>query len=396
LSVHSQIICLLRGLAPRRHWQAFAAAALAIGTLLSFTQYDGFTRLGGNLIANGDFSAGLDHWRWRGRPDAAGATVKRNTADAPAYVEISNRDTARSANLWQIVAEPGRFRHVSLAFELLLEDVAAGRKPEHQARIILASYDADGNGLWYQPHIFVTEDGSHGWKRYRRAFAVGRDVHEMHVIVQLNRATGLMRLRGLTLHGAEARLDWLILKGLLIALWALLGIALARNLLGVRPGRRWGMIALAVAAVFLLGTLSPKQIQTAAEDGIVALFSPGQAPAEKPPPAEKPEAQAPAPAAAAERPAQPPDFELLRPGKFAHLLLFALFGAALALRRARAAPGYLPAALALAAVCGEVLQFFALGRTPALQDIAINALGAFAGAAAMLLAIRFAWRRAKL
>jgi len=380
---------VVRGLVPGRHWQAFAAAALAIGTLLSFTQYDGYRPLGGNLLANGDFSGGLDAWRWRGTSDTAGVTVKRDGEDAPAYVEIHNSDIAHSANLWQVVAEPGRFDHVSVEFDLLLKDVVAGRKSEHQARIVLASYDSSGRGLWHHPHIFLVEDGSHGWQHYRATFPVGRDVHEMHLTAQLNRATGSMRLRGVTLRGAEARADWLALQSLLIALWALLGVALARNLLRSGPGRMAGMIALAVAAVFLLGTLSPKQIQTIAENDIVALYSSGQTPGDDPAPAEK-QAEKPAKSASpATRPAQPPDFELLKPGKLAHFLLFALFGAALALRRPRAAAVFLSASLILAAVCGEVLQFFAHGRTPALQDIAINALGAFAGVGIIFLA---SWR----
>ena len=163
---------VMRRLARGRHWPAFAAAALAIGTLLSFTQYDGYRQLGGNLLTNGDFSGGLDHWHWRGGGDAASGTAE----DAAAFAELRNRDPVRATNLWQTVSEPGRFSHVSVALELLLEDVVAGQKAEHQARIVVASYDSAGTGLWHHPHIFVVEDGSHGWKPYRVTFPVGGEV----------------------------------------------------------------------------------------------------------------------------------------------------------------------------------------------------------------------------
>jgi VanZ family protein len=366
------------------HWPVFAAAALAIGTFLSFTQYDGFTPRGGNLLANGDFSGDLDHWRWRGPSDTAHVSVHRNAEEAPAYVEIRNRDPARSAHLWQIVAEPTRFSYVSVAFELLLEDMIPGRRTEHQARIVLASYDSTGKGLWHHPHVVVVEDGSHGWKQYRGTFRVGRDVHELILIAQLIRSTGSIRMRGVTLRGAEARAEWIALQAVLIALWALLGVALARNILRAGPGRAAGIIAMAVATVFLLGAPGPKQMQLAAENEIVALFSSSQTPPDE---AAPPEMQAGQPAKSADtakQPAQPPEFELLRPGKFAHLLLFALLGAALVLRRPSAPAGLLLASLLLAAMCGEVLQFFAHGRTPALQDFAINAVGAFVGTSIIL------------
>lgn len=370
--------------APGRHWPAFAAAALALLTLLFFTQYDGFEPRSENLLGNGDFSQGLSGWRQRGAPDAV-----RVVDGAPGYAEISNDDPSRSVHLWQGVGQPGRFDYVSVEFELWLEDVARGHKPEHQARIILASYDSAGNGLWHHPHIVLVADGSRGWKHYRASFPVGHDVQKMRLNVELNRATGHLRVRDLTFRGAAAQPAWLAWRGLLIALWAVLGLILARNLLSARPGRWAGAIAAVLAVVFLLGTLSPKQIQLSAENEVVGWFSTDQESGEVQERRQKPASSTADTSSAKPRVPQPPDFELLRPGKFAHLLLFALFGGALALSRLGSAARTILASLLLAAASAEVLQFFAHGRTPALQDIAINALGAFAGGGAILLALRF-------
>ncbi len=385
---------------PGRHWPAFAGAALALLTFLFFTQYDGFEPRGENLLDNADFSDGLGGWQWSGSPNSVRAIAGQAADDAPAYVEISNEEPSHSVHLWQVIAEPGRFGFVRVELDLQLEGVMSGQKREHKARIVLTSFDGAGNGLWHHPHLFLVQDGSHGWKHYRAWFPVGRDVHEMRLIAQLYHATGLMRLRGLTLSGAAAQPDRLALQGLLMALWVGLGLVLARNLVRAGPGRRAGVIASVLAAVFLIGSLSPKQLQLSAENEIVSLYS-----SKKDISGDKEvasgtensgaqEKRSKADARFATRVPQPPDFELLRPGKFAHLILFALFGAALVLRRPRAAAGLLLASLLLAAVCGEVLQFFAHGRTPALHDIAINTLGAFAGGSVILLASWLGFRRA--
>ncbi len=377
--------------APGRHWPAFAAAALALLTLLFFTQYDGFEPRSGNLLGNGDFSQGLRGWHQRGASDAV-----RAVAGTPGYAEISNNDPSRSVHLWQAIGQPGRFDYVSVEFELWLEDVARGQRPEQQARIILASYDSAGNGLWHHPHIVLVADGSRGWTHYRASFPVGHDVHEMRLNAELKRATGRLRVRGLSLRGAAAEPAWLAWRALLIALWAVLGLVLARNLLSARPGRWAGLVAIALAAVFLLGTLSPKQFQHVAENEIVSWFAADQESGEVQEKRREPASSRSNTSSAKPHAPRPPDFELLRPGKFAHLLLFALFGGALALSRPGAAARTILASLLLAAAVAEMLQFFAHGRTPALEDIAINALGAFAGGGVMLLALRFGLDRVGL
>lgn len=72
-----------------------------------------------------------------------------------------------------------------------------------------------------------------------------------------------------------------------------------------------------------------------------------------------------------------------------HVALFAALGAALRLLLPRVRWWWLLAGLAALAAGTELLQFFAIGRTPKLLDVRDDMVGATAGLLAAALAIRF-------
>ena len=369
----------------------FLTVLLCMLTVLVMNTIDGYRPDGPAPLTNADFVSDLAGWS----ASETGVTIQPGS---PAALCLENAASEDTAFLSQTIGDPRRFEALRLSVELKTEAVHPGPHPSNRARVVLASYDADGNGLWHHHHILVALAGTQDWRDYSQVFLIGSDVASLNLRLELRKAEGVFQARNLRLEPAAKTIAHRIARYVLMALWAahLLWIALALVRTLVR--RPLGAAVLVLALLILSGTLSPKQYEVALAENIVAAIAPSPSQTVLPPdepmssrPDGSTDKSAPdmtaqsSPRAAAGQP-----FDAFPPGKIAHVLLFALLGLALAAFWRRSGLAALAGTLLLAAIGSEVLQLFAPGRDSALDDASLNAAGALAGMALGRVILRLA------
>lgn len=356
-----------------------ASAVLLAATFLLFRLYDGYEDRGRNLLEGLDPGHGLAGWKVERTAERLG--------DAQGTMILRNAEPDGGARLTASLALP-EAPFVRLSAELRTEAVAAGHSKADRARFALLGLDEAGRHLSDYPHMVAELAGSQDWSRYQRVFPVSREFASLAVVLELNRATGALMARELSLVETVPKPLFQALRWVIVGLWAAFLLWLAARFLPSRRPRAAHALLLFAAAVILAGTLAPKHEQSKLSQAIAGVLA-RPATETQVPAAQRPEERATealsAPARGASSAAPLDAFTL---AKIAHLASFALLGLALALARPRAPLALLLAALAVAAVSSEALQEFNPTRDPLLTDVGLD----FGGAALGLLAAAAAGR----
>jgi VanZ family protein len=333
----------------------------AVATVLLGVFYGRYVPVGSELLANSDFGLGFDHWILKGPPDSIVLEDDRTA-------RLRSSDPGGHVSLTQPIDDPCRFGLVRLSGEMRTEDVVAGERSWHKARLILSSFDRTGQ--WVPaPHHVYSLVGTHSWKRYAEVFRVVPEADQVRVSAQLEQATGTLWVRNLSLREVAVRPDYPYVQRAACGLWGLFLVwLLAPSVVG--SGRIvWrGMVLLSTLLV-LGGTLLPGGYRREIEKDLTHSYQSIEAPDPS---------RTEAPVQRRERTLELWE-NVQKVTKSGHFVLFGLFGLSLASALPLTLRRLLLLDIAMLAGATELLQFFVEGRTPLIGDWLLDLAGAVAG-----------------
>lgn len=329
---------------------AFAAlVALLVTTVAVFGLVPRYEVAGPELVPQQPFTPDLAGWRMHG--PWANVTVTDE-----GWVVLRNDDPDASVRLSLALPRAPGLDFVQVRGVFAARDVVPGQVAWYDARVVLASIDRDGNGLWQRPNtVFASASASPPVER-GRIFRLTDAVASLVVSFGLAQATGEIEVRALSVRPVRERALFHGLTAALAAAWLVWLLALGGQLVrGTGTLWRAGLLALAALPV-VVSLMLPGEWRTAIVE--VARTTTAGLPIE--------------------------------PDDLAHALMFA--GLAVVLRVARPRDPAAAQIFGLMAFAGisEVLQLFAVERGPSLLDWSFDAAGILFGFAIASLVRRLA------
>jgi VanZ family protein len=332
--------------------------------------YSRYRSVGPELLVNGDFSRGLDDWRLSGPPGAI-------AVEPPRTVRLQAADMEHYVGLTQAIHDARRFALLELSGTIRTEAVVAGMEAWHKARLILSSFDQEGQWI-PAAHLVAGLEGNHPWQQYATVFPVIPEAEELQVSIQLARATGRVWVRDLSLREAVEKPLYVFLQAGAFGLWGVFLAWLMVPLVVTCPRNLLRGALIVCMLLVLSGTLLPGSYRRVVErdmtDAYQSATSPGASVAETQPP---------------DRPRSIEVWDRIRnAGKSGHFVLYGLLGISLAVAFPARAWRTLMLELGMMGGATELLQFFIEGRTPLVGDWLLDLAGAGAGLGLVTL-----WRR---
>ena len=323
---------------------------LMIGTIVFFHRFDRYEIGSPELLSDPQFSEGLDHWELSGR---GAATMHKD------MVLLRVDKAGAGVAIRQYLPEPKQYRLLQLAAKLKSEDIRPGVRFWQKGSLALVSLDANQRMLPV-PHLVAQLSGTHSWDTYQAVFRIPPEAHAVRVGVQLIGATGTLAVKQLSLHAVRERAVFVYYQSLGIAIWAIALIWLGLPWLSQL---RWDGPHLAIYLTVLciaMGTLLPVNLKILLELVTVSIF--GRLIPEL------------------DHAVEPvTELDSAPVSGFGHVLFFVLLALAVRWAYPRQHRRILLLILVLFAAVTEVLQFFAVGRTPSVNDFAIDSLGVLVG-----------------
>ncbi len=335
-------------------YAAFAVAGLCAATVTLFTFLPRYIPAGPPLVAGID----LTDPSWLRFGDASQITTPEN------IVQISNDETGVTVGIRRHLPVPEGATLVQVEIEAAVKNVSRDLVLKQEARLFLAGRTADGRYLWEQRHEIAALSGSRGWRPVTRTFEVAPDAASLAIGAQLTGATGTLGIRNLTVRPVTEQAVFPYLANGLLILWGITGVAIGFILLR-RMQSRWSRFAVAgVAAVAVGVTMAPGKTRRFLVDYVIGI-----------PMDAVPKAMAISLNESFRQIPVPMD-------KLGHVLLFAALAALVRLSRRGDRIDLQATALLLFAATTEVLQFYAIDRSPAVSDWLLDAAGIAIGLAA--------------
>jgi|GEM_PF-4735225 len=376
---HSEwpLIWQLRRSGFRPSWLA-ALAVLALFTLLGMHQIDRFENTGPDLVRNGDFSAGLDEWRYR---QVHGGSIEV-AADG---LYLRTPSPAATARIGQQISAAADEQHYRLVAESSSGRIEAGERAWMDGRItLLTCNNPQRSGCrWHTIHLASDQKQ----QRSELIFRIPAGDNHLYLEAGLIRSGGELQLHALHLYPVRVtpagEAIWLFGT----AAWLLFLGWTARMVLRHQHLTLPHLMVWLSALTILLGAAMPADNKQQIEAWLSGEEPPAigehlsAAPKQPQAPAAA-TAAAPAAPSIVAAPGTPPNeaptrFSLPTQNlaKYGHFALFALlsFWVLIAFRRHRKRG--LIMRLLLFATITELLQFYAIGRTPTLLDVAIDGAG---------------------
>jgi VanZ family protein len=337
---------------PRWEFIRIGAVVVLIGLTIGwFNLVPRFERSGDELLRNGRFEHALEGWTVQGPADAVSV--------ADGTVTLALDAPGLSVGMSQTLTPGTEQRALGLSVEVATEGVTAGPKPWQRARVSLLGRSVQGKPRWNGQISPVMVSGDHSWRRYSGTFVLPAGVGEVVVRMALANASGVMRVRDVSVFPVRRAPAFRIGTYALLAAWvAAAALFLLPLVRGVRSPVARILVALVVIAI-LFATLIPASLK----DGIFRPMKEALKVALNLVPALAPEIH------------RVLAVSIEHLDAYGHTMLF--FVAALAVRffrpddRGIVQYGY----LLLFAAISETLQYFTPSRTPSFGDLSSDVAG---------------------
>jgi len=347
-------------------WRLWLTLALTVASLLLFFLFERFEPVGEPWLRPAAVTL-ADGWDVQadGTGEVSlGSEGARLRADRPQDGPLLRR---------RFVLPPGT-EFVRVRAELAVEAVRRGPLPWQGVRIVLVQLDDQGRHQWDLPHLADVANGSQHGRSVTQEFWISRAARALELRAELRQATGEFLVRELWLEPVQEVEAFGTVRHMLFLCWVSLWLWLVVPLMATAPRRLRHVLAMLVAMTILAGTLTPHSARQSAKQLLIELERTVIGERDAGPEAVPGKPVAPAEVVAGAWPVAQ---------KAMHFLLFVVL--ALAALWARpddpwlALVGYLAL---FAAIC-EVLQLFALDRTPLLSEAGINLAGVAVGTGCM-------------
>ena len=223
-------------------------------TLALFGMIERYQASVSEALQNPDFSDGLKGWK------ASGSAIQLRLDDGVLRIQATSGE--RSIGVRQRIVRGPDMNKVRLSAWVKYDGVGTGQYSWNGARLILVQQDGKGKNLWELPHTVMLETGDGPWRLFSRIIWLPQQTKTVEVVAILNQVPGQMQVRDLTLEIVAEKSAFTMARHSLTAVWLLLLPWLAWPL--YRPGaNRRGRLAIAgVAAVILLGALTPHAVKS--------------------------------------------------------------------------------------------------------------------------------------
>lgn len=330
--------------------------AYCLLNLLFFLSVQPYRIAGDELLANGDFSRGLEAWEVSGDRESVSLSDGLLTLTHLAVTSTT------LAQCWQALGLP---QSLLLSAEARTDGVKRGEKSWHTARIDLVGYDATGQGQYRVGTRLLNLDDNQPWTSHQALFEPRPDAQRVCLEISLYHAPGRFQVQRLSLVPGAESLYFHVGRSVLAFGWVVLVLVLGRSLYRHYRGHPLAPWLLLAVGSVLFGVLMPHELRSQVEQGLLGMLGAIGLP--------MPTGQAlnVAPVWAL----WPEQWDL---SKLGHLLGFALLGLLLTIDR-RLTPLTTLGLLLVWALATEVLQFFVPQRTPRLSDLTVDLLGILAG-----------------
>ncbi len=229
---------------------------LTVGWFNLFPRYE---RSGDELLRNGQFDRQLEEWSVHGPADAISVT------SGSAILE--NRNPKRSVRISQAFPLRPEYRILGLEVDVSTEGLESGAgtwlKARVGAKVHLVGRSPEGKLLWY-PHLQAAQlTGDSAWLRYTGALVPPKEASEAVVTAALVRATGVMRVRNLSVFPVRELAAFRIGAYILLAGWVVTALFIAPTVFrGLRSTTARAVIAVVPLAI-LVGALIPYPLKRA-------------------------------------------------------------------------------------------------------------------------------------
>ena len=331
----------LKNLIEALGFRFFALMALLVATVGLFEADARYEVVGPQMLNNSTFEDGLNGWSVRTK----GGSVKILSG----VVTINNSKPKHNVGVLQTVPIPSGARSLMLSADFGTEAVVPGNKHWQLARIHVVGRTAEKKMLWGTSHVLVPGTGTNNLENYKRVFPVSGDAVDVQVAALLINATGTMRTGNFNLLPVAVRIDFQILTYFFIILWCSALIwAYAPVFQTVIAGKnKWFLVA--TTMTILVGVLIPSDVSQIVMAAVKS--SSDKVAWEK---------------------LQYWNDALSNAGHFAFFLFLGL-ASRLAFHSIKISVQF--AQLSLFAAITEVLQYFAIGRSPSFVDWWVDVTG---------------------
>ncbi|MCG7900333.1 MAG: VanZ family protein [Candidatus Thiodiazotropha weberae] len=334
------------------------AISLALLSYLFFASVDAYVVDGEQLLVNPDFSHHLAGWRISGDQDLL------QVADGT--VEIRHDALSQSNTLsqcWDRERFPDR---ILVGITASTADLVPGVKPWHLAKAGLIGQFPDGSKDYRLSSRLVLLKQDVGWNSYRTGIEIDKSLERICLSIGLLGSKGSFRFKHPLLYPAAIPPTYSLIKNLLLAVWAAVGVIWLIGLVRHYRQRTQMGFMLAMLVAISVGIMMPAELKSEVENWLslylpefttkqllTTLGVPYQLPADM----------------------LPQRWDV---SKFGHLLGFFLLSLILFSEKEKSVWMLLPG-LVIAAVVTEIMQHYVPGRTPRLSDVMVDLIGIVAG-----------------
>ncbi len=137
---------------------------------------------------------------------------------------LSSRDGKQTVNIYQKGLIPGVAHFVNLEADLMCRELVAGENSSSSGLFFLVQYDALGKSLTTERVVTMME-GSRDWQRYQKVFQVSSGAVSFKVYGQLNRCTGSMQMKNVSLSPVAKGSVYPWIKAVILGAWGLFFIS---------------------------------------------------------------------------------------------------------------------------------------------------------------------------
>lgn len=221
---------------------------LTLITLVYINWYYPFVIVGPELLNNPSFNQEFSYWEKTGRPESI-------TIENQNIVKLNLTNPQSNTSLTQIISDPFRFKFLKLSGQIKTEEINPGKKDWQKARLVLSSYDENGNWL-PAPQNVARFIGTNKWQLYSKVFRITPTAKQLRVSAQLPHATGTMWIKNLSLKEVHEKRSAIYYKFGFIIVWSVFLTSLLLPYIINPYTWIWRLMVAACLFTVLLGNLA--------------------------------------------------------------------------------------------------------------------------------------------
>jgi VanZ family protein len=333
---------------------------LALSTIVSVSWVEPYKKIGNDLLQNKNFSSGLTGWE---KSSSGKITLHNNSIQ----LQLENRED--DVRIEQKIYNPSDYQYLRLAADIKTNHIVPGEMSWHRARLILSSYDEDGNWLSV-PHGVAGLEGTNNWQHFERIFKLSPLADQVSVIAMLHKASGSVWFKNISLTEVTAGSAWKILTITALLVW---GIFLFMILFPwIKDCKRYlqKIVILSVILAIILGTMVPHSYKELIKTNSSAKLAENRSLSFEGVTEKRIEAR------------HHSNLKWKMINNTGHILFFFILAAMLVLGF-RDKNHQIFLTILILACATELMQFFIEGRSPGFRDLILDLAGAFFGAIAI-------------